>query len=172
MDASSREKLESREHLAAQKPDVKEQPEAAREAKTKASEVLRSESVEDHEGAEDTESGMGKVSEGLGEDKARSAQTGGKTQRSADEIEAIRAKLLAALPPQEVMMKQIRRKLLKEEKVLTKRMSKLKKRSHREAWQLTIVVAQLRKIREYFASLAHATYELIKHLWLKIVHGV
>lgn len=172
MDASSREKLESRESLAAKKPETKESPAASRDVKTKASEVLRSDTAEGKDGAEDAEMGSGKVSEGLGEDKAHAAQTGGKAQRSDDEIEAIRAKLLAAIPPQAVMIKQIKNKLLKEERVLTKRMGKLRKRSHREAWQLTIVVAKLRKIREYFSTLAHATYEMVKHLWLKIVHGV
>lgn len=138
--------------------------------KQKAAEVISTaESVEDQEGIESGD----RVSEAMSEDKKSGPQTsGGKKSYSQDEIEAIRAKLLAALPPQEVMIKQIRKKLVKNEKVLTKKMRSLQRNSHMEAYQLNIVVAQLRRVREYFAMLAHATYEMIKHLWLKIVHGV
>ncbi|MBI5413143.1 hypothetical protein HZA42_02215 [Candidatus Peregrinibacteria bacterium] len=150
----------------------RDKPVQARETKEKASKVLRSESVEANEGQEDVENGDGRVSESVSEDKNRASVAGGKKAYTADEIEAIRAKLLAALPPQEVMIKQIRRKLYKEEKVLTKRMHKMQKSSHTNAFHLTIVVSQLRKVREYFYVLASATYEMVKHLWLKIVHGV
>lgn len=147
-------------------------PEGAAEVKKKASEVLHAEGVEMPEGAEGAEFIEGKVSEVAGEDKAYAPQAGGQKTYTVDEIEAIRAKLLAALPPQEIMIRQIRRKLYREEKVLTQRMNKLRKKSHTHAFQLTLVVTQLRRIREYFSMLAHATYEMIKHLWLKIVHGV
>jgi hypothetical protein len=70
------------------------------------------------------------------------------------------------------MIKQITKKLRQEEKKLTKEFGKLSKTAHKNAFQLNIVVMQLRKVKDYFAILAHATYELIKHLWLKIVHGV
>lgn len=157
-------------HQEAVKP--MEKPAAAGEVKKKAAEVMHSDSVEAVEGQEGVEGLDGKISEVSSEDKAHApAATGGKSY-SADEIEAIRAKLLAALPPQDVMIKQIRKKLYKEEKVLTKRMKKLQKKAHTHAFHLTLVTAQLRKVREYFSMLAHATYEMIKHLWLKIVHGV
>lgn len=172
MDSASREKLESRVASEAQKgPAQAEKILGAKEVKQKASEVLKTESAEAVEGQEGVELSEGKVSEVSSEDKAYAPQGSGKAY-SADEIEAIRAKLLAALPPQEVMMKQIRKKLGQQEKVLTKRMKKLQKKSHKNAFYLTIVVAQLRKVREYFSRLAHATYELVKHLWLEIVHGV
>lgn len=159
-----REKLETLEASQVQKAPEREKPQASKEVKKKASEVL--------EGAEGAEFSEGKVSEVAGEDKTFAPQAGGQRTYTADEIEVIRAKLLAALPPQEIMIRQIRRKLYREEKVLTKRMNKLRKKSHTHAFELTLVVAQLRKIREFFQMLAHATYEMIKHLWLKIVHGV
>lgn len=149
-----------------------ERPKTDSEVKQKTSEVLQTENLEGAEFQEGAEAGLGKVSENAAEDKAYAPAAGAAKAYSADEIEAIRAKLLAALPPQEVMIKQIRNKLYKQEKVLNKRMKKLQKKSHIHAFELNIVVAQLRKVREYFSSLAHATYELIKHLWLKIVHGV
>lgn len=167
-----REKLETLAPSQAEKAPEREKPQAAREVKEKAKELLHAEGVEATEGAEGAELVEGKVSEVAGEDKAYAPATSGQRAYTADEVEAIRAKLLAALPPQEVMIQQIRRRLYKEEKVLTKRMNKLRKKSHTHAFQLTLVVSQLRKLREYFSMLAHATYEMIKHLWLKIVHGV
>ena len=168
---SSQEKLRTERSFseAAKSSEKSEQTKADREVKQK---VLETSGIEDAETQEGMESGLGKVSESATEDKSYAPAAGGQKSYSADEIEAIRAKLLAALPPQEVMIKQIRNKLYKQEKVLNKRMKKLQKKSHIHAFELNIVVAQLRKVREYFSTLAHATYELIKHLWLKIVHGV
>lgn len=172
MDTTGREKLETLAAPRGQKGSEHEKHEAAKEVKKKTSEILHEQSAEAIPGAESSEFVEGKVSETISEDKAFAPAASGKSAYTADEIEIIRAKLLAALPPQEVMMKQIRRKLYREEKVLTQRMNKLRKKSHTKAFELTIVVAQLRKLREYFSMLAHATYEMIKHLWLKIVHGV
>lgn len=172
MDQASREKLEREATLETQKESGQvEKRLDGKEVKQKASKVLESESAEAAEGQEGVELSEGKVSEVSSEDKAYAPAGSGKAY-SADEIEAIRAKLLAALPPQEVMIRQIRKKLGQQEKNLTKRMKKLQKKSHTNAFHLTIVVSQLRKIREYFSKLAHATYELIKHLWLEIVHGM
>lgn len=148
------------------KPETPNKIGKAKEVK----EVLETTGLEALESAEGIEAG--KASEVTAEDKTHAPAGGSQKAYSTDEIEVIRAKLLAALPPQEVMIKQIRNKLSRQEKVLTKRMKKLQKKSHIHAFELNIVVAQLRKVREYFSMLAHATYELIKHLWLKIVHGV
>lgn len=147
-------------------------PEALREIKKKAADVVKTESAEAAETQEGVEFSEGKVSESASEDKSRASQAGGKRSYTADEIEAIRAKLLAALPSQEVMLKQIKRTLYSEEKTLVKKMKRARKKAHKHAFELTIIVAQLRKIREYFSILAHATYEMVKNLWLKIVHGV
>lgn len=173
MDNQSREKLDSHASLETSKAAERtEKPAASKEVKSKASELLKTESAEGKEGQEGTELSEGRVGEVSGEDKAYAPAGQGKTNMSTDEIEAIRAKLLAALPPQEIMIKQIKKKLYNNEKVLTKQMNKLSKNAHRNAFQLNIVVGQLRKVREFFSMLAHATYEMIKHLWLKIVHGV
>lgn len=166
---AQKEASPSRETLAPQQTG--ERPQQSKEVKNKADEVMRADNLDAVEGSEGAEMADGKISEGASEDK-KYAPAGGVKSLSTDEIEAIRAKLLAAIPPQEVMIKQIRNKLVKQEKILNKKMHKLQGKAHMNAFQLTIVVGQLRKVREYFAMLAHATYELIKHLWLKIVHGV
>lgn len=171
---TNREHLESSPfpegRVFAEKP---KRPEGSREVKEKAREVLKTEGKDANEGMAEAEAIDGKISESAGEDKAVGpASIFGATVYTADEVETIRAKLLAALPPQEEMVRQIRRTLQREEKILSKRMTKLTRRAHRHAFELAIVVSQLRKVREYFGMLAHATFELVKHLWLKIVHGV
>lgn len=152
------------------RPEQGEKIQPAKEVGQRAKDVLGT------EGAAESQAGVemneGKVSEVSTEDKAYAPAAGGAKAYSADEIEAIRAKLLAALPPQEVMIREIRKKLRQEEKVLNQRLKKYRKHAHTKAFQLTLVVAQLRKLREYFSVLLHATFELVKHLWLKIVHGV
>lgn len=144
----------------------------AEKVKRETEQVLSTETVEAIEGQEGVEFSEGKVSEVAREDKSQASGASGKRAYTADEIETIRAQLLKALPTQEIMIRQIRKKLYSQEKVLTHRMKKLRKKAHLNAFQLTIVVAQLRKIREYFSMLVHATYEMVKHLWLKIVHGI
>lgn len=170
---SAQEKLRHADRGTSEKSATPQKPEAAKEVSKKASDVMQSRGgAESKDGKESTEFSIGNVSENAGEDKENAGAGGGAKNYTADEIEAIRAKLLAALPSQEVMIKQIRKKLFKEEKILEKRMKKLQKSAHKNAFQLTVVVRQLRKVREYFSLLAHATFEMLKHLWLKIVHGV
>lgn len=167
---------ESKEQLRVRSVSEKQRgpskPETLQEIKKKAADVVKTESAETAETQEGVEMAEGRVSESASEDKSRAAQTGGKRSYTADEIEAIRAKLLAALPSQDVMLKQIKRTLYSEEKTLMKKMKRARKQAHKRAFELTIIVAQLRKIREYFSILVHATYEMVKNLWLKIVHGV
>ena len=170
---SAQEKLLHTEKGSSESVKAPQKPEAAKEVSKKASEVMNTHGgVESKEGQESAEFNLGNVSENAGEDQENAGVGAASKAYTADEIETIRAKLLAALPSQKVMVEQIRKKLYKEEKVLEKRMKKLQGRADRNAFELTILVRQLRKVREYFAVLAHATFEMIKHLWLKIVHGV
>lgn len=149
-----------------------EKPSVSKETGKRAAEILKSQSAEAQEGQEGVELSEGKISEQASEDKRYAPYSGAGTGYSADQIEVIRAKLLAAIPPQEVMVKQIKNKLFKDRRDLAKRMKKVIGKADRKAFELNIIVAQLRKISEYFSLLAHATYELVKTLWLKIVHGV
>ena len=80
--------------------DAKKAPEKSlkdKETGRKAAEILKSEGVEANEGQEGTEA-MGKVGEEASEDKRYAPYTGSGAGYSADQIEIIRAKLLAALP--------------------------------------------------------------------------
>lgn len=135
-----------------------------------ASDVLKN--GESDEGSEDSESADGNVSENASDDKSKAGQGGGKKKYTDDEIEAIRAKLLASAPPHEMMVKEIRKKLFKEEHQLEKECSKYLARADKNAYELSVVVRKMRQVKAYLAIIAHATYEMVKHLWLKIVHGV
>lgn len=115
---------------------------------------------------------MGDVSEETTEDKKRASGSGVAATKSDDEIAAIRAKLLANLPTEKVMVRQIKAKLIKDEKRLNKEYSKAMRLGQKAAFRLVQVVAQLRKINDYLAMLANATFDVVKQLWLKIVHGV
>lgn len=114
----------------------------------------------------------GKVSEEISEDKKKAPSSKGGKAITFDEREALRAKLLASLPSEAVMRKQILTVLQKKERVLMREQRRLVRLAYRAAYQLNTVVARLREIRRYFAMIAHATFDIVKHLWLKIVHGL
>jgi hypothetical protein len=125
----------------------------------------------------------GEISEKQREDdkKQMSGGNGAKQQKkdiSAEEVEAIRSKLLAQISkmgPQKakrMMVSQIKAKLSTKERHLEKEYRKLSRMGHKAAYRLVQVVARLRKVREYFSKLADATFEVMKQLWLKIVHNV
>lgn len=142
-------------------------PEAAEKVHKQTSEVLGKDEVE-----AGTEFSMGTVAEGAQEDKSKAGQGGGGQAKGDDDVEAIRAKLLARVPPQEVMVRQIKKKLYGEQHKLLRHVGDLSRRADKNAYLLTEIIKKLRVVREYFSVLAHATYEMVKHLWLKIVHGV
>lgn len=149
-----------------------QKPEAVKDVHNRAHEVLQGneDSVDASEGAE----GDGRVSENEGNASENKSSTHGSAAkaRTTDEIEAIRARLLKSAPSQETMVKQIKKHLYKEERQLEKELSSLEGKAAKNAYEMANVVAKLRKLKEYFSILAHATFELVKHLWLKIVHGV
>jgi len=171
--ANSAEKLRPQARTAESKESVSRGTamKETSEIKAGASEVLTT--VESGEAGQEgaVEMGTGEVSEEVKEDKKKSSGGSGKAM-TADEIEAIRARLLANLPPQAVMVKQIKKKLYLQERKLNKEFNTYKSKGAKAAYQLNVVVAQWRKVREYFAVLANATFEMVKQLWLKIVHGV
>jgi len=175
MDNKNQEKIKG-----AVSPEVKgekhERPNALKELKERASKVVGTVESGDATSFEDSESGSERPSEFASESTSEDASGGGagsaaKTQND-ETIDEIRAKLLKALPPQREMVRQIKRTLLRQEKDLTKRMNSLQRRSHTTAFELTNVVAKLRQVQDFLSILAHATYEVIKNLWLKIVHGL
>lgn len=158
--------LETPQHHEA--PEASREPKGSHEVRSQATEVLG-----DSESTEEAE-GDGRVSENTSEDKSKQSQGTGKSSKNMtdDEKEQLRARLLASPPTPERMQADIRKVLKKQEHVLEGEISSLKKQAHKNAYQLTQVMGQLRVVKDYFNQLAKATYEVLKHLWLKIVHGV
>ncbi|MBP9718496.1 hypothetical protein KBD59_04345 [Candidatus Gracilibacteria bacterium] len=172
MATDSKEQLSSQPHLETTEKNSSHKSELAESKNIQkgASDVLGS--ADSNESQEAGENADGRVSETAGEDKSKASQGGGKKQYTDDEIEAIRAKLLASAPPQETMVREIKRKLLKQEHQLEKEYKKLFNKAQKNPYQFAEVVRKIRKIKVYFSVIARATYEMVKHLWLKIVHGV
>ncbi|MFC1655264.1 hypothetical protein ACFL3C_00155 [Patescibacteria group bacterium] len=121
--------------------------------------------LETSEGAEAAEASSDKVSEK--ESKAKDQYTGAGTGGTQDQSAAT---ILKPLPPTKVMKSQVKHELKREIKDLHKKIKKvMNKKGTVEAHQLNTLMAQLRRLREMLASLAHATADLIKDLWMRFV---
>jgi hypothetical protein len=130
--------------------------------------------LEGVEGSEDGEA-MGNVSEsaeGLGEHRQA---TGGKFQKfqkkmTDDEAKALKAKLLTKPPTKRQMVQQVRKHIHDEIVSMEKQA-----RKHRRAGSfqdLSRAVARIRELRSVLAQLFHATSEVVKNIWLRVVHGI
>ncbi len=121
--------------------------------------------LETAEGAEAAEISPDKVSEKESKAKDQYAGTGAATTQNQSA-----AATFQPLPATKIMKSQVQRELKKEIKSLHKKIKKvMNKKGTVEAHQLNILTAQLRKLRELLASLAHATTDLIKDLWMRFV---
>ena len=165
----SKEKLDSMHGSSAGPDKVQSGPKLSgnKDVKKGAESVL-----EATDSAEDGGEAMGNVSEEASENKSGPSQGGSTKSMTADEIEQLRAKLLASAPPEEMMVKQIAKSLRKQEKELEHEYHKLASNPSKNPSRYVEVVSNLRQISMYFESLLSATYEYVKHLWLKIVHGI
>ncbi|MBI5754955.1 hypothetical protein HZA41_01920 [Candidatus Peregrinibacteria bacterium] len=94
------------------------------------------------------------------------------TQGVAKQVQtaAIKAQLLAALPAERVMKQQIEGVLSHQIDHLMKSAKKAEKRD--DYFELNRIVALIRSLKDTLADLAYATYEMLKNLWLKVVHGL
>ncbi len=98
-------------------------------------------------------------------------KTSGKPAKKGLTAEQRRAQLLAARPSEREMRSQIRAKLSQEMNELKFQYRKLKGKAH-AACKLNAVVAKMREIQEYFIQMAIATYEVLRKMWLRLVHGI
>ncbi len=123
---------------------------------------------------EDGGEAMGNVSESNSEDKKQASQSGAKGGKTmtTDEIEQLRAKLLANAPAQTDMIRQIKKVLNDQEHKLENDFSRLVSNPQKNPEKFVEVVSKMRQIRVYLDSMLNATYEYVKHMWLKIVHGI
>ncbi len=141
------------------------------------SEVLEATEVQDD--ALDTETGMvsGEISEVAKDNSSenKAAASGQKSQaqdqKAAPAVDlsdrlALRDRLLATAPKESVMRGQIKEELLKEQLVLQK---EVKKNKHNYAL-LSEAMAKLRAVVKLLEDVRHASYELLKDIWLRVVH--
>lgn len=173
MDQKGKERLQTLEAGESKEAPQKSEIGGTKEIQKEAASVVETAGVEAVQGKEaGVELSEGKVGEQVSELKKKGPAGAWPATKTADEIETIRARLLQNLPSHEIMMHQIKQTLRRQEKDLQKQYKKVRRMGDKAAYKLNIVVAQLRKIREFLSVLANATFEMIKNLWLKIVHGV
>lgn len=116
------------------------------------------------ESAEEAEAPSGQISEKESKAKDKYAGAGGGAQVQTA------AATFQPLPATKVMKSQVKHELTKEIKDLHKKIKKvMSRKGYVEAHQLSMLTAQLRKLREILASLAHATADLVKDLWMRFV---
>jgi hypothetical protein len=117
---------------------------------------------------EEAETGAERVSEKVGEKKERYDGSGA-TTTGGQQAQQIKKKL-PPLPSAKTMKVQVETELKKEIKQLHKKIKKvMKKPGNFEAHQLNTLTAQLRKLKELLSSLAYATTEAIKDMWMRFV---
>jgi ElaB/YqjD/DUF883 family membrane-anchored ribosome-binding protein len=104
----------------------------------------------------------GKISEK--EKAAKEKYIGGKTQATTTQKKA------KFLPPPNIMKKQVKKELKKEIKYLQRKIRKvMHKKGNFQAYEVNILIAKLRKLKEILKTLAYATQEVIKELWIRFV---
>jgi hypothetical protein len=99
----------------------------------------------------------------------------GRKARATQQMTAaqIKAQLLKTAPSQTTMIRQVTREIEKEIKYLNKRASKIiRKPGSVNAFELNNIVKKIRELKSLLISLAKATVDAAKTLWLRFVHGV
>lgn len=155
------------------KPDVKKESQnsllddkQSTELKEKAHELIEgvSEMAESSEVSEFIDQ---KVSEKSTEGKKKASGVGFRTDDKSGG-----KKIMGSIPRVEVMRIQIATKVKKEIIALEKEAKNiLRSPGKMEPFQLTLVVAKIRRLRELLASLAYATKETLMKLWEQYVKG-
>jgi hypothetical protein len=123
---------------------------------------------------------QGEVSEIMKEQSEQKGDSFGgkkatKKARATQQMTAaqIKAKLLKTAPSQATMIRQVTREIEKEIKYLNKRASKvIRKPGSVNAFELNNIVKKVRELKSLLISLAKATVDAAKTLWLRFVHGV
>lgn len=122
---------------------------------------------------EDAET-TGKVSEVLSksdEDSAGGLAGGAKPAKFNPA--QIRAQLLKQLPDEKVMRKEIEKEIKNEIKYLHKKaMKMLRSPQHMNYFEMSNIVGKIRELKGTLYKLIKASFESLKTLWLRYVHGV
>lgn len=172
MDQSMSNKTESKEGLKST-PEQKQSPtEAKNLGGIDTSSIL--ETVES--GEDGVEFGVGKVSEkateGIGEQWEKTSGQFQQFQKKLtdEEAKALKAKLLKSPPRTEEMVREIKRHVHEQIQALQSKSKTHEKTGNFK--ELSNVVMKIRQLKEILRELLQATAEVIKNLWLKVVHGI
>lgn len=91
----------------------------------------------------------------------------------AAQVKKVKEDLLKNLPPEKVMRSEVKSAVRKEISQLERQKLRIiHNPANRDFNKLNIIVQKLRELRNIIASLAEATYEMLKNLWLRFVHGI
>jgi len=86
-----------------------------------------------------------------------------------EDREALKERLLASAPQAAVMREQIQDVLFKEKTRLER---ELRQSSKRDPFNMSRIIAELRSVMRAIEESARATYEVLKDMWLKLVHNL
>lgn len=106
----------------------------------------------------------------IGENQKGSSKksNGGKRQ----DYQKWRAELINSQPTQKDMIVDIQKTLNSKLEDLFEKKKKLQKKNLVAISEFNDVVSQIRNVNNLLGKVAHASYEALKALWLKIVHGI
>lgn len=103
-----------------------------------------------------------------GDDDTSNATKEKKAQVDLSDRMALRERLLATAPRESAMRNEVKQVLLKKKESLENDVKKYSRK--RNYALLSDAVAQLRAVVHQLQELAHASYEALKEVWLKVVH--
>ena len=116
----------------------------------------------------------GKVSEVLkdsGESKGDGVKSGG--AKGDITVASVRANLLRKIPKESVMKRQIESEIKSEIKYLhRKAMKMVGAPSSMSYFEMSNLVKKIRELKKLLASLVKASFDTLKTLWMRYVHGV
>ncbi|MBT5016640.1 hypothetical protein HN748_06220 [Candidatus Peregrinibacteria bacterium] len=146
-----------------------DEPNLAAEAGVDAGEIL--DGID--EGGEMVDSiKLSEKKEGVGEHRQATGKKFGdfKKKMTKEETEALKIKLLEKLPAPKAMVREIRAHVNQEIHHLEKEAAKHQRKARFK--ELAAAVARMRELKNILADLIHSTAEMIKNIWLKVVHGI
>jgi len=123
--------------------------------------------VEGKEGSESSfEARISEASEMLQEDQGSGVSPVQQATSQAAQMVQVKA-ALGTLPSRAKMRLQVKKQLTKEINKLNKKINKTV-----NPYELNNLMSRVRELRHFLARLAVATYEVLKNIYLKVIHGI
>lgn len=117
---------------------------------------------------------MGEVSETSSQSKEKKGGgMAGKAGKAVQDMSTVRDNLLKNLPPVEIMKKQIGKEVEKEIRHLHNKALKLIRKSNNpDYFELSNILKKIRELKGILYSLMRLSFDGLKVLWLRFVHGI